>query len=90
MRDNLSQFLVDLASNPGMMAAFQADPDRICEEAGLDGREQTVIQSRDPRLISNAIGAVPLHKGHDVVKPTKPKGGKKKPGKKKPGGKKKR
>lgn len=87
MSDNLSQFLVDLASNPERMAAFQADPDRMCEEAGLNSHEQAVIQSRDPRLMSRTIGAAMRNQpGHDGAKP--PKGGKKAPAKKKGGTKK--
>ena len=93
MSDNLSEFLVDLASNPDRMAAFQADPARVFDEAGLTDQERTVIESRDPRLLSSTVGAaMRLQNGHERAAPPKKKGGKtvtkKKKGSKKKAGKK--
>jgi len=93
MSDKLSEFLVDVASNPDRMAAFHADPARVFDEAGLTSEEQAVIQSRDPRLMSRTVGAaMRLQDGHEKAAPmpakkggktgTKKKGGKKKAGKK--------
>jgi hypothetical protein len=75
MSDNLSELLVDLASNPDRMAAFQADPERVFDEAGLSAQERAVM--RDPRILSRTLSAA-KKKGHTVTKPgAKKKGGKK-------------
>ena len=84
MSDNLSELLVDLASNGDRMAAFQADPERVFDEAGLSSEERAVMRSRDPRLLANTVGAAhTLMLGHGVRKPAPGKGGKKKTGRKK-------
>ena len=83
MSDNLSELLVDLASNADRMAAFHADPERVFDEAGLSDEERTVMRSRDPRLLANTVGAAQrLMQGHSVGGPKK-KGGRKKTGRKK-------
>jgi len=86
MSDNLSELLVDLASDPDRMAAFQADPERTFDEAGLSSQERAVMQSRDQRLLSRTVGAaMRLQAGHGVTKPGTKKKGAKKGGKKKAG-----
>jgi hypothetical protein len=86
MSDNLSDLLVDLASNPDRMAAFQAHPERVFDEAGLSNQERAVMQSPDQRLLTSTVGAaMRLQMGHSATKGTKKKGAKKKGGKKKAG-----
>ena len=88
MSDNLSELLVDLASDPDRMAAFQNDPERVFDDAGLNRRQRAVVQSRDPRLLSRTIAAaMRLQEGHEKSMPPKKKGARKPPVKK--GGKKK-
>ena len=55
MSENLSQFLVNLVSNPDRMAAYLADPDRVFEEAGLTPQEREAIRSRDGRKLDEAL-----------------------------------
>ena len=74
MSDNLSELLVDLASNPDRMAAFQADPERVFDEAGLSAQERAVM--RDPQLLTRTISAA-KKMGHTKAKGAKKKGGKK-------------
>lgn len=57
MSGNLSEFLVDLASNPDQMAAFLADPERVFEEAGLTAEERDAIRSRDARRLSAVLNS---------------------------------
>jgi hypothetical protein len=86
MSDNLSELLVDLASNPDRMAAYQADPERVFDEAGLSRQERAVMQSRDRRLLSDTVGAgMRLQNGHSAPKTSKKGAAKKKGGKKKAG-----
>jgi hypothetical protein len=82
MSDNLSELLVDLASNADRMAAFQADPERVFDEAGLSSQERAVMRSRDPRLLADTVGAAQrLMQGH-AGGAAKKKGGRKKSGRK--------
>jgi len=55
MSESLSHFLVDLVSNPELMAAYLADPDRVFEEAGLSPQEREAIRSRDGRKLDEAL-----------------------------------
>jgi hypothetical protein len=68
MSDRVSEFLVDLASNPDRMAAFHADPDRVFDEVGLTFEQQVVIRSRDPRLLSRIVSeSMRLQDGHETA-----------------------
>ena len=99
MSGNLSEFLVDLASDPDRMAAFLADPDRVFDAAGLTEDERDAVRSRDTERLNVALGGglqlqgnttngvtrqAPARKKRPAVK--KKKGGTKKGGKKKSGG----
>jgi hypothetical protein len=91
MSDSLSELLVDLASDPELMAAYQAEPTRVFDEAGLSAEERDVMLSCDPRLLSGIVGAAMwLANGHTVSRKKgsrkramQKKSGKKKAGKKK-------
>ena len=100
MSGNLSEFLVDLASDPDQMAAFLADPDRVFDAAGLTGEERAAVRSRDTERLNAALGGglqlqgnttngvtrqAPSRKKRPAGKKKK-KGGTKKGGKKKSGG----
>ena len=99
MSGNLSEFLVDLASDPDRMTAFLADPDRVFDAAGLTAEERDAVRSRDTERLNAALGGglqlqgnttngmtrrAPGRKKRPAVK--KKKGGTKKGGKKKSGG----
>jgi hypothetical protein len=56
MSENLSDFLVDLASNPDRMAAFTGDPVGTVEGAGLTEEEQAAVLSGDSRHIARRLG----------------------------------
>jgi hypothetical protein len=49
--ENLSHFLVDLASDPDQMRAYLADPARVLESAALNADERAAMLSRDSRQI---------------------------------------
>jgi hypothetical protein len=55
MSEHLSEFLVDLVSNPDQMAAFLADPEPVFEAAGLTAEERDAVRSRDARRLSAAL-----------------------------------
>jgi hypothetical protein len=55
MNDNLSGFLADLASSPDRMVAFLADPDRVCDDAGLSDDAREAIRNRDARRLAAAL-----------------------------------
>jgi len=57
--NNLSDFLVDLASDPGRMAAFLADPFRIVNESSLSGDERAAVMTRDGAEIRTALHITP-------------------------------
>jgi hypothetical protein len=99
MSGNLSEFLVDLASDPDQMTAFLADPDRVFDAAGLTGEERDAVRSRDAQRLNIALnGGLQMQTGNTnngmpstrkaPARRKKPAGGKKKGGTKK-GGKKK-
>ncbi|HKB12853.1 MAG TPA: hypothetical protein VKD69_19455 [Vicinamibacterales bacterium] len=57
MSESLSEFLVDLVSNPDQMAAFLADPERVFATTGLTAEERDAVRSRDPRRLSAALSS---------------------------------
>jgi len=97
MSGNLSEFLVDLSSNPDQMAAFLADPDRVFDAAGLSGEERDAVRSRDAGRLNAALsGGLQMQTGNTnndmpsirraPARKKRPAGKKKKGGKKKSGG----
>jgi hypothetical protein len=102
MSGNLSEFLVDLASDPDQMTAYLADPDRVFDAAGLTEEERDAVRSRDAQRLNLALnGGMQMQTGFTnngmpsikkaparKKKPAgkKKKGGTKKGGKKKSGG----
>ena len=59
MSNNLSDFLVDLASDPGRMAAFLADPSRMLNESSLTDEEKAAVLTRDGARIRGVLGVRP-------------------------------
>lgn len=59
MSNNLSDFLVDLVSEPGRMAAFLADPLRMLNESSLSEDEKTAVMTRDGAAIRTALRITP-------------------------------
>jgi hypothetical protein len=57
--DNLSHFLVDLASNPDQMRAYLADPARVLESASLNADERAAMLSCDSAKIRDVLHAGP-------------------------------
>jgi hypothetical protein len=47
MSDNLSNFMVDLASDPDRMARFMANPEGELDDSLLTAPERAVVLSRD-------------------------------------------
>jgi len=93
MSESLSDFLVDLVSNPDQMAAFLADPDRVFDAAGLTAEERDAIRSRDARRLSAALNPglhLEANNNNLTIKRTPSKAVKKKKGGKKKGGAKKK
>ncbi len=98
MSENLSNFLIDLASDPGLMARFHSDPAGVLNGRNLDADEEAALIARDAGRIRAVLGGVNLASNGQVGngamdslrKAAKPKPAKKKSAKKKrPAGKKK-
>lgn len=71
MSDNLSHFLVDLASSPDQMRAFLADPSRVLDGTSLSPGEKAAVLARDGAQIRAALG----EKTGPPTGATTPKGG---------------
>jgi hypothetical protein len=86
--DNLSNFLVDLASDPATMDAFLSDPSGVLNQSVLSEDERAAVLTRDGRRIREALHIMPweaaLPEGAMAKRPPTPKP---KPGAKKSGGK---
>jgi hypothetical protein len=54
--DNLSHFLIDLASDPVRMGAFLADPDGTLAASLLTDEEKAAVLTRDSARVRAAIG----------------------------------
>jgi len=54
--DNLSHFLVDLASSPDQMRAFLVDPTRVLDGTSLSPGEKAALLARDGAQIRAALG----------------------------------
>jgi hypothetical protein len=57
MNGNLKDFLVNLASDPDLLARFAADPAGEVSRAGLSEEETAAVLSRDSRELRRALGA---------------------------------
>ena len=88
MSSNLSNFLVDLASDPARMDAFLADPVRILNDSSLTDDEKSAVLTRDGDRIRGALHITPwqaaLPQGVTAKRPPTAKG-KPKPPPGKPG-----
>ena len=78
MNENLVNFLVDLASDPGLMASFAADPQSALDAASLSADERAAVLARDSATLRRAIGAGDGGKGGIRIKKKKKPAGKKK------------
>jgi hypothetical protein len=55
MAENFTRFVLDLAENPQLSINFEKDPDAVMTQAGLSPAERAIIQSRNPKVISEAV-----------------------------------
>jgi hypothetical protein len=88
MSENLGNFLVDLATDPGLMARFLSDPSGALQGVNLDVEEQAALTSRDSDQLRRALGGWSLASNGQSMNGKKKKGkkgGKKKATKKKGG-----
>jgi hypothetical protein len=91
MNEQLTDFLIDLASDPGRLASFAANPSAAVDEARLTDVQRTAILARDAAAIRRILAAddddngkgikTAIRKGIKKKKPAKKK--KKRPGRKK-------
>ena len=87
MTEKLSDFLIDLATDPDRMSRFAADPEGELDRAGLTADERAAVLTRDSSRLRRALHAGPAdtmtftlkHKpGPPKPRPPKP-GAKRKP-----------
>jgi len=52
---NLTDFLIELASDPQKAADFKQDPKQVMADAGLSQADQDLLLSGDPVAIRNAV-----------------------------------
>jgi hypothetical protein len=92
-KDDLTEFLLDLSSNPERLERFAADPNGEAGRAGLSREERIAVISGNPSKIRERLAANDNGNGIMLRRPAKRRPGKgimkKKPGKgimkKKPG-----
>lgn len=60
MSENLTKFLVDLASDPERMNRFAANPSAELDGTALSTGEKEVLLARDPARLRRALGASPV------------------------------
>ena len=95
MSENLTSFLIDLASDAERMARFVANPSDELDRSRLTAYERAAVLAGDGAEIRRALGASPLlamgqvGRGKPAAKPGAKPGGKKKGTAKKSAGKKK-
>jgi hypothetical protein len=93
-KDNLTNFLIDLANNPERMERFAADPEGEATRANLSREERVAVIAGDPSKIRARLTANDNGRGIMLRKPSRKRPGtgimKKKSGAKKKGSKKKR
>ena len=77
MSDNLSNFLVDLASDPATMEAFLSNPSAVLDQSVLSEDERAAVLTRDGRRIREALHITPweaaLPEGAMAKRPPTPK-----------------
>ena len=77
MSDNLSNFLVDLASDPATMDAFLSDPSAVLNQSVLGEDARAAVMTRDGRRIREALHIMPweaaLPEGAMAKRPPTPK-----------------
>jgi len=75
--DNLSNFLVDLASDPARMHAFLSDPSAVLHQSALSEDARAAVLTRDGRRIREALHITPweaaLPEGAMAKRPPTPK-----------------
>jgi len=59
MNQRLADFLIDLAENADVRAAFERDPAGTMAQAGLSAAEQAAVRSRDQRQIRLLLSRAP-------------------------------
>lgn len=52
---NLTDFLIELASDPQKTAEFKNDPQKAMTDAGLSQADQDLIMAGDPQAIRSAV-----------------------------------
>lgn len=57
---NLTDFLIDLASNPKLAKKFKKDPNKVMKKAGLSKADRKLMLSGDPQAVREAIDAEKL------------------------------
>lgn len=57
---NLTDFLIDLASNPKLAKKFKKDPKKVMKKAGLSKADRKLMLSGDPQAVREAIDAEKL------------------------------
>lgn len=55
MADNLTNFILDLAEKPQLLGEFENDPELVMTRAGLSSAERALLNSRNPKAITEAI-----------------------------------
>lgn len=63
MRENLADFLADMAADPDKRASFGTDPGDQMAGAGLTPAEQSAVTSRDSSAVASALGEAGLAAG---------------------------
>jgi hypothetical protein len=66
--ETLSNFLVDLASDPHRMHAFLDDPAHVLDRSSLSADEKAAILARDGAEIRRALGLRPGQAAMEVMK----------------------
>lgn len=56
----LNDLLVNIATDARLAKDFRTHPSRVIERAGLSGVEESVLLSRDARLIQSALQSAAL------------------------------
>lgn len=56
----LNDLLVKIATDPQTAKDFRLRPSRVIQEAQLNGIEESVLRSRDPRLIQSTLQSAAL------------------------------
>jgi hypothetical protein len=75
-RQQVTDFLVELSTNPQMLAQYETDPVATISAAGLSQEEKEALISRDPAAVRRLLGAAAT--GQAPNKPRKKKTYKKK------------